>query len=87
MSKRKTYAVFQGEKWGRTDSLKMARRAVKEKGGEIYALPYSERYETYDAPTFHEVGERVDYGDFRKNSSKIKMSLKIPNRKIKMRFK
>ena len=63
MAERKTYAVSLGNgKWGRTRSLKLAKKAIDEHGGgEIRSMPLSSGKGSWDWPTFYVSSDPVPY--------------------------
>lgn len=63
MTARLTYGVFlPGGKWGRTNSLKIAKEAIDSHGGgTIRSIPSAGNDTAYDSHTFHAVSDLVPY--------------------------
>ena len=63
MAIRLTYGVFlPDKKWGRTNSLKIAKEAIdRAGGGTIRSIPSAGNNEAYDSHTFWAVSDTVAY--------------------------
>lgn len=68
----RTYGVFlPGGKWGRTNSLAEAKKAVDKYGGQIRSMPSKGNNIAYDSHTFFAVSVAVPY-----TPKKIRMKIK-----------
>lgn len=62
MAGRKTYGVFLPDgRWGRTNSLAEAKKAVDKYGGTIRSMSYLSGSGAWDAPTFRVSSDLVPY--------------------------